>query len=110
MSTAPQEDDRPLLLFCPEQGGWHTGVWFLGKWLAYIDTSVVLLPTHWLPVPSDPPAAETYNIKGRSKAIACPVNPMHVFQGEAPTCFAGVGRSLMDQAVKSIHFSEGLVT
>ena len=37
ISTAPQEDDRPLLLFCPEQGGWHTGVWFRGKWLAYID-------------------------------------------------------------------------
>jgi hypothetical protein len=57
ITTAPQEDDRPLLLFCPEQGGWHTGVWFLGKWLAYIDTSVVLRPSHWLPVPADPPAA-----------------------------------------------------
>ena len=57
ISTAPQDDDRPLLLFCPEPGGWHIGVWFLGKWLAYIDTSVVLFPTHWLPVPPDPPAA-----------------------------------------------------
>ncbi|WP_262271531.1 hypothetical protein [Microvirga yunnanensis] len=58
ISTAPQEDDQPLLLFCPHQGGWHTGVWFRGKWLAYIDGSVVLEPSHWLPVPVDPPDAE----------------------------------------------------
>jgi hypothetical protein len=58
ISTAPQEEDRPLLLFCPEQGGWHTGIWFLGKWLAYIDTSVVLSPSHWLPVPPEPPGVE----------------------------------------------------
>jgi hypothetical protein len=43
------------LLFCPEEGGWHTGIWFLGRWLAYYDTSVVLHPSHWLPVPDDPP-------------------------------------------------------
>jgi hypothetical protein len=54
ISTAPHEDDQPLLLFCPDQGSWHTGVWFRGKWLAYIDTSVVLNPSHWLPVPTDP--------------------------------------------------------
>ena len=54
ISTAPESDERPLLLFCPEQGGWHTGVWFHGKWLAFIDTSVVLGPTYWLPVPPDP--------------------------------------------------------
>jgi hypothetical protein len=58
ISTAPQEEDRALLLFCPEQGGWHTGIWFLGKWLAYIDTSVVLRPSYWLPVPDEPPAEE----------------------------------------------------
>jgi hypothetical protein len=58
ISTAPQEDDQPLLLFCPDQGGWHTGVWFRGKWLAYIDSSVVLEPSHWLPVPTDPPDVE----------------------------------------------------
>jgi hypothetical protein len=57
ISTAPQEDDQPLLLFCPHQGGWHTAVWFRGKWLAYIDISVVLEPSHWLPVPADPPEA-----------------------------------------------------
>jgi hypothetical protein len=58
ISTAPQEEDWPLLLFCPDQGGWHTGVWFWGKWLAYIDTSTVLEPSHWLPVPPDPPGVE----------------------------------------------------
>jgi hypothetical protein len=50
IATAPQEDDQPLLLFCPD-------VWFRGKWLAYIDTSVVLEPSHWLPIPADPPDA-----------------------------------------------------
>ena len=58
ISTAPQVDDQPLLLFCPDQGGWHTGVWFRGKWLAYIDSSVVLEPSHWLPVPADPADSE----------------------------------------------------
>jgi hypothetical protein len=58
ISTAPQVDDQPLLLFCPDQGGWHTGVWFRGKWLAYFDSSIVLEPSHWLPVPADPPDAE----------------------------------------------------
>jgi hypothetical protein len=51
ISTTPQEDDKPLPLFCPDQDGWHTGVWSRGKWLAYIDTSVVLEPSHWLSAP-----------------------------------------------------------
>jgi len=55
ISTAPHEDDHLLLLFYSHQGGWHTGIWFRGKWLAYLDTSVVLEPSHWLPVPADPP-------------------------------------------------------
>ena len=57
ISTTPQREDTPLLLFCPEQGGWHTGVWFRGVWLAYIDTSTRLQPTHWLPMLPDPIAA-----------------------------------------------------
>jgi hypothetical protein len=38
-----------LLLCCPEQGGWHTGVRFEGRWLAQISTEIELRPTHWLP-------------------------------------------------------------
>jgi hypothetical protein len=45
-------DDLVLLLFCPEQGGWHTGVRFEGRWLAHISTEIVLRP---LPAPADPP-------------------------------------------------------
>jgi hypothetical protein len=26
IDTAPREDGYPMLLFCPEQGGWHTGI------------------------------------------------------------------------------------
>jgi hypothetical protein len=41
-------------LYCPEQGGWHTGVWFEGKWRAHIDPDWHLLPTHWAPTLPDP--------------------------------------------------------
>jgi hypothetical protein len=54
IETAPQSDDSPILLFSPEQGGWHTGVKFKDIWLAYIDTSIRLRPTHWLPLPPEP--------------------------------------------------------
>jgi len=42
-------------LFCPEQGGWHTGIRFEGRWLAHVSTEIELRPTHWLPAPPDPP-------------------------------------------------------
>jgi hypothetical protein len=51
---APPMDDL-VLLFCPEQGGCHTGVRFEGRWLAHISMDIVLRPTHWLPAPADPP-------------------------------------------------------
>jgi hypothetical protein len=25
--------EKPLLLFCPEEGGWHVGVFFEGQWV-----------------------------------------------------------------------------
>jgi hypothetical protein len=52
---APPADNLVLLLFCPEQGGWHTGVRFEGRWLAHISTEIVLRPTYWRPAPADPP-------------------------------------------------------
>ena len=52
---APPIDNLVLLLFCPEQGGWHTGVRFEGRWLSHISTEIELRPTHWLPAPPDPP-------------------------------------------------------
>ena len=39
---APPIDDLVLLLFCPEQGGWHTGVRFEGRWLAHVSTEIEL--------------------------------------------------------------------
>ena len=36
ITTAPSDDpERPLLLFCPEQGGWQMGVFFDGRWLDF---------------------------------------------------------------------------
>jgi hypothetical protein len=57
IDTAPHEEDEPLLVFCPEQGGWHIGIWFNEKWVDYLTTLEDLEPTHWLPVPPDPPGA-----------------------------------------------------
>ena len=54
ISTAPQEDDRPLLLFCPEQGGWHTGEWYQGAWTDALTRVKNLDPTYWLDYPGDP--------------------------------------------------------
>jgi hypothetical protein len=58
IETAPIVDAPPLLLFCPEKGSWHSGTWFYGKWLACIDDSIVLHPTHWMPAPLDPDEME----------------------------------------------------
>ena len=35
IDTAPHDkaQERSLLLWCPEQGGWQTGVWFKGQWM-----------------------------------------------------------------------------
>ena len=52
---APLDDpERTLLLFCPEQGGWQTGVFFEGRWLDFATLSVELEPTHFTDVPPDP--------------------------------------------------------
>ena len=58
IDSAPREPDMSLMLFCPEQGGWHVGEWWPaeepGKWVAAISTEIELQPTHWayvLPAP-----------------------------------------------------------
>jgi hypothetical protein len=40
-----------VLLYCPAEGGWHTGLWWDGAWRLQYDIQQVLTPTHWLPVP-----------------------------------------------------------
>ena len=52
---APTDDpERTLLLFCPEQGGWQTGVFFEGRWADFTTLSEALEPTHFCHVPPDP--------------------------------------------------------
>jgi len=58
IDTAPKVENAPLLLYCPEQGGWHTGFCFGGVWFASIDNSISLEPSHWTYVPEDPPESE----------------------------------------------------
>ena len=55
ISAAPTDDpERTLLLFCPEQGGWQTGVFFEGRWLDFATLTVELEPTHFVDVLPDP--------------------------------------------------------
>lgn len=51
----PARDVEPdvLMLFAPEQGGWHTGVFWEGAWRLHYDLETVLVPTHWLPAPPE---------------------------------------------------------
>jgi hypothetical protein len=58
IKTAPSLPDAEvqLLLWCPGQGGWHTGVWFEDRWLNSIELDLELRPTHWMPAPPPPQA------------------------------------------------------
>ena len=53
IDTAPthQENDKPFLLWCPEQGGWHTGFLLNTRWVDSLTLSDPLVPTHWLETP-----------------------------------------------------------
>jgi hypothetical protein len=57
IATTGREHERSLLLFCPEQGGWHVGQWWgvdRARWVAVIDAAKELEPTYWMEVPADP--------------------------------------------------------
>jgi len=58
IETAPREVNRPLLLYCPEQGGSQIGVWSGSGSLDNLLSYVELSPSHWLPLPPDPPGAD----------------------------------------------------
>ena len=57
IETAPRLSRRVVLLYCPEQAGWHTGTWEDGGWVSSADTETVLEPTHWTNVPEPPKEA-----------------------------------------------------
>jgi hypothetical protein len=62
MAVGPDEKPIPVLLYCPEEGGWCNGVWLHSKysegaacrqgWHLAEDHSVELRPTQWLPCPA----------------------------------------------------------
>jgi hypothetical protein len=54
IATAPQEPERTLFLYCPEQGGWQTGEWFQGEWTDTLTRDKTLKPTHWMEPPPAP--------------------------------------------------------
>ena len=53
IETAPHDtaQERPFLLWCPEQGGWQTGMWFKGQWMDSITLKNPLAPTYWTEIP-----------------------------------------------------------
>ena len=50
----PNAEPLVLLLYCPEDGGWHSGVWWNGAWRLHHDLHTGLRPTHWALTPPDP--------------------------------------------------------
>jgi hypothetical protein len=51
MDTMPADiaEEDLALLYCPEQGGWHTAVFFERRWVDFATMTLELTPTHWLP-------------------------------------------------------------
>ncbi len=43
-----QMEQTPLLLYCPNQGGWHTGVWFDGGWWLHFNMEEKLEPVSFI--------------------------------------------------------------
>jgi hypothetical protein len=62
MAVGAHEDPIPLFLYCPDEGGWCTGVWLRSRytdgvwfrqgWRLTENHTVELRPTQWLPCPS----------------------------------------------------------
>lgn len=58
ISWAPRIEgsNEPLLLHCPDQGGWHTGVWQSGRWVDYGTRTLELHPDLYMEIPLSTPA------------------------------------------------------
>jgi len=53
--TAPRDNrrERAWLLYCPDQGGWQSGVWFDSRWTDFGTMTMDLEPTFWAEPPAD---------------------------------------------------------
>ncbi len=61
MAVGPDEKPEPVFLYCPEEGGWRTGVWLRSGssdggwhrqgWYLASNYMVELRPTQWMPCP-----------------------------------------------------------
>ncbi len=52
-ASRPDQNPVPILLYCPDEGGWRTGVWRNGAWRLQGEHERILNPTHWLPASTD---------------------------------------------------------
>jgi hypothetical protein len=55
IGTAPRAEQNPVpvLLYCPNERRWYTGVWREGGWRLQGQAERVLNPSHWLPATTD---------------------------------------------------------
>ena len=61
IDAAPREEGEPLMLFCPEQGGWHSGTWWMGRWVDLLTLREELHPSHYAEMLPDPEAAADHS-------------------------------------------------
>jgi hypothetical protein len=53
IKMVPRQQERRLLLWCLEKGGWNTGEWCGGRWLDSLTLTEKLEPVCWTEVPPD---------------------------------------------------------
>jgi hypothetical protein len=58
ISWAPRIEgsNEPLLLHCPNQGSWQTGIWQSGTWVDYGTRTLELHPDLYMEIPLSTPA------------------------------------------------------
>jgi hypothetical protein len=56
MPTADLAEEALAFLYCPEQGGWHTAVFFEQRWVDVATMTLELEPTHVASSPQRSPS------------------------------------------------------
>jgi hypothetical protein len=74
IAEAPRDElgETPLCLHCPEEGGWHAGVWRYGRWWDFSTRTIELHPDFYMgdPLPEAPPPAWKEPLPGQLRTAA----------------------------------------
>jgi len=74
IESAPKLPNRPLLLYCPNQGGWHIGEWIALRWTDPASWQF-LSPTHWTEMP-EAPEGSSRGLEREAPEASVPVPPL----------------------------------